>query len=256
MARFYFHFEGPDGLEPDDLGIDLPGPNAALDQARRAAPGILGDVIAQGCDPTTCSFRITTGTGRLVMKVPFVDLLGDGARSRSFQPSVSVATAASAPAGTRSARPASLDLYGELFESLPCPTLILTPRLDIIAANRAYCEATERHADDLLDHNVCEMFPRHPVDLEATDAEGLLASFQRAMSLQVCDVAPMLRYDMRGRDGAWRRRYWRPTNWPIFDGSGAVVAVINQMLELTEQVSGPGGRRPSGRRVPEKSARA
>jgi PAS domain S-box-containing protein len=239
MPRFFFNFRGPDGLEPDEIGLELPGVDAALWEARRSAPGIFGELIAQGRDLTHCGFEIVNSSGRLVLDIPFTDLLGDGRGSRSFAPRRTLTPWAWGRAHRSHAEMgrAPADLYRQVFATMPEPTVILTLQLKVIGANQAYLEATGIRAESLVDHFVCEVFPRNPDLAEATDAAAMLASFERALAAGGRDEAPPLRYDLRTGDGAWRKRYWRVTSWPIADDTGAVVALANQMRDVTAEIA-------------------
>jgi PAS domain S-box-containing protein len=228
MPRYYFHVLGPDGLESDETGVALPGLEAALREARRAAPGVMGELIDQGRSLSSCGFRITTSTGRLVMDIPFIDLGAAGPRSHSFAP-----RPATGPCENLRAPPS---IYQGVFEAVPAPIVILDLQLRVIVANTAYLEATGAKADELKGRCICQAFPRNPSNMKTTDGSGLLALFDRALSLGHRDEAHTLRYDIRGSDGAWRKRFWRPSSWPIADENGAVVALASQMLDVTVPV--------------------
>jgi PAS domain S-box-containing protein len=237
VARFFFHFQGPDGLEPDDLGLDLPGPGAAFKEARRAAPGILGELVAQGHDPTICGFKIANSAGRVVLEVPFLELIGGETRSRSFAPRRAVARSVGpGPRTRKGGRTAAEAVYRQLFETMPWPVAVLTPQLQIVGANSAFFDATSSRPEQVLDRYVFEAFPENRHDAKTTDARSIAASFDRAMTLRKRDVLPTIRYDLQSPDGVWRKRYWRPENWPIVDDNGSVVALIAHIKDVTTEM--------------------
>jgi PAS domain-containing protein len=237
MARFYFHFQGPEGLEPDDIGMDLPGSDAAFQEARRAAPGILGELVAQGHDPTTCGFRIANGAGRVVMEVPFLELVGGEQRSRSFAPRRPIAkSVGSGPRSRKASRTMAETVYRSMFETMPWPVAVLTPQLQIIGANTAFFVATDTRADQVLDRYVFEAFPENRHDAKSTDVPSIAASFDRAMTLGRRDVLPTIRYDLCSIEGVWRQRYWQPENWPIVDDNGSVIALVAHIRDVTAEV--------------------
>ncbi|GJE49964.1 hypothetical protein GOFOIKOB_3005 [Methylobacterium tardum] len=80
MPRFYFHLRGPNGLERDYTGLEFASIEAAYLEAYRTVPGLGADLAAQRMDPARYVFEITDPAGRLLMEVPFTEVLNRGCK--------------------------------------------------------------------------------------------------------------------------------------------------------------------------------
>lgn len=80
MPWFYFHLRTPQGLEPDDTGLELAGIEAAYLEACASIPEISADFACEGKNPARYSFEIADPAGRLLMEVPFTEILDRGCR--------------------------------------------------------------------------------------------------------------------------------------------------------------------------------
>jgi hypothetical protein len=75
MPWFYFHLRGPEGLERDDIGLELANVEAAYLGACRSVPGMSADLIYETANPMRYAFEITDASGGLLMEVPFTEVL-------------------------------------------------------------------------------------------------------------------------------------------------------------------------------------
>ena len=82
--RYYFHLRIGQELSPDDLGMELPDLDSAYLEAFQAAQDMWGELLAQRIDPLIRSFEIADEEGRVVLMLPFGEVL-DRARKRSAQ---------------------------------------------------------------------------------------------------------------------------------------------------------------------------
>ncbi|WP_456016163.1 DUF6894 family protein [Methylorubrum populi] len=80
MPLFYFHLRTPAGLEPDEIGLELAGIEAAYLEACRTIPGLCADLIQEAGSPSRRSFEITDAAGTLLMEVPFSEVLDGGGK--------------------------------------------------------------------------------------------------------------------------------------------------------------------------------
>jgi len=79
--RYYFHLRIGQELSPDDLGMDLPDLDSAYLEAFQAAQDMWVELLAQRMDPLIRSFEIADEKGRVVLILPFQEVL-DRARKR------------------------------------------------------------------------------------------------------------------------------------------------------------------------------
>ncbi|MBP1182105.1 DUF6894 family protein [Methylobacterium sp. PvR107] len=103
MPLFYFHLRGPNGLERDDVGLELPCVDAAYLGACRAVPGMSADLAREETNPARYAFEITDACGNLLMDVPFTEVL-----DRGHKPAAPGSGARRGKAAVEMARTASL----------------------------------------------------------------------------------------------------------------------------------------------------
>lgn len=78
MPWFYFHLRTPRGLEPDDTGLEFAGIEAAYLEACASIPEISADLACEWKNPARYAFEIADPAGRLLMEVPFTEILDRG----------------------------------------------------------------------------------------------------------------------------------------------------------------------------------
>lgn len=78
MPWFYFHLRSPKGLERDDLGLEFASVEAAYLEACHTVPGMSAELACQKVDPSRYAFEISDLDGRLLMEVPFTEILRRG----------------------------------------------------------------------------------------------------------------------------------------------------------------------------------
>ncbi|GEP05692.1 DUF6894 family protein [Methylobacterium oxalidis] len=86
MPHFYLHFRTPLGIHRDDEGSTFADLDAAYLSVCETIPDIAADLWRSslrkpGADPFACAFEITDAAGRILMDVPFLEIL-DPARTR------------------------------------------------------------------------------------------------------------------------------------------------------------------------------
>lgn len=85
MPRFYFHLRGPEGLDRDDVGLELASVEAAYLGACQAVPGMSADLVYEAENPIRYGFEIAGESGTVLMEVPFAEVLDRG-RKRAAPP--------------------------------------------------------------------------------------------------------------------------------------------------------------------------
>lgn len=75
LPLFLFHLRTPDGLDEDDLGIELPDLERAYLEAYRAIPETVVDLMRQGVEPRGHAFVIADAAGAVLMEVPLSEPL-------------------------------------------------------------------------------------------------------------------------------------------------------------------------------------
>jgi PAS domain S-box-containing protein len=121
----------------------------------------------------------------------------------------------------------------------PHLVLVVAPDFTVVAANDALLSATKVRREDLLGHNVFDVFPNNAADPEANGATLLRDSLERVLETRAADAMGTQRYDVRRppeQGGEFERRYWRRINYPVLDADGTVRCIVHQSEEITELV--------------------
>jgi two-component sensor histidine kinase len=121
--------------------------------------------------------------------------------------------------------------FEALFSLSPNPYILLDGSLTIVGMNEAYLEATIRTREELIGRGIFEAFPSAP---GSESRELLEASFARVISTRERDELALIRYDIRGDDGAMERRYWSATHTPFLGPGGEVAFILQHTVDVTE----------------------
>jgi hypothetical protein len=73
--RYYFHLRVGKEVSADELGVELPDLDAAYLEAFQAAQGMWGELLAERSDPLIRSFEIADASGRVLLTLPFREVL-------------------------------------------------------------------------------------------------------------------------------------------------------------------------------------
>jgi signal transduction histidine kinase len=126
-----------------------------------------------------------------------------------------------------------------LFESSPGLYLVLSTDLTILAATDEYLKATLTSRDQIIGRYLFDIFPDNPDDKETTAVDNMKASIGRVLSYRAPDTWADQRHDVRqplSKGGGFVTRYWRPTNYPVFDSNGEIKYILHTVENITEFV--------------------
>ena len=140
--------------------------------------------------------------------------------------------------GATAAATTELD-YRQLFESAPGQYLVLTPELNIADASEAYLRATMTRREDVVGHNLYDVFPDNPDSSDHSGSRELAASLQRVLRDREPDFLPVQRYDIRrpaNAGGGFEVRYWSPCNLPILHSDGRLRCILHCVEDVTSFV--------------------
>jgi signal transduction histidine kinase len=124
--------------------------------------------------------------------------------------------------------------YQALFEALPGLYLILNRDLTVVAASRAYLDATMTRLEDMIGRTIREIFPDNPDDPVGNGSRNVMEAQQRVVATRRSDTMPVQKYDIARPDGTFEARYWSPMHAPVLDAAGEVSHVIHRVEDVTE----------------------
>ena len=82
MPRFFFHLRSPAGTERDDVGLEFADLETAYLDACATIPAMSADLVRENADPSRHVFEITDEADRVLMTVPFLEILDRGRKPR------------------------------------------------------------------------------------------------------------------------------------------------------------------------------
>jgi PAS domain-containing protein len=236
VRRYFFHLKSPDGLEIDEIGLDLAGEDAAYKAALGVMAEIAGELMHEGRSPLECSFWITDDRGERVLEAPFPALL-NGVRQLAAEPRTWRVATAPRFRSRAAIQELADQIFRRQFEAAPNAHLLLTPDLAIVAANERYRTMVGSQLEQLVGRDLFDAFPDNAEESGATDQRSITDSFQTALATGLPQVLSLVRYDVVGPDGIWRERYWRTEARPVQDENGSIIALDIEAAELTRHMS-------------------
>ena len=132
-----------------------------------------------------------------------------------------------------------IELYRQVFKSLPGLVLLLDRELAIIDASDAYCAVAGRAREALVGHNIFAAFPDDPSETRPTGERDLRASLLTVLRTRREDRLAPLRYPVprpAEKGGGFEERYWSTLNRPILDERGEVALILHSTEDITELV--------------------
>ncbi|MEI9936561.1 MAG: ATP-binding protein [Pseudomonadota bacterium] len=126
-----------------------------------------------------------------------------------------------------------------IFESVPGLYLVLSPKLEIVAASDAYLAATMTQRAQVLGRGIFDVFPDNPDDEQATGVANLRASLQRVIEHRRPDAMAVQKYDIRrpeSEGGGFEVRHWSPVNSPVLRADGELLYITHRVEDVTEFV--------------------
>jgi signal transduction histidine kinase len=129
--------------------------------------------------------------------------------------------------------------FRALFEASPEVLLVLlpdAPRFTMVAATDARLAATHTTREGTLGRGLFEVFPDNPDDVGADGMGNLRASLERVLATRAPDTMAVQKYDIRGPDGAFQRKYWSPKNLPVMGPGGEVAFILHRVEDVTDLV--------------------
>ena len=82
MPHFFFDLTTPDDFEPDGVGVTFPSLEAAYLSANQAAVDMSIEMLRERRDPSGYRFDVRDQDGRMVMEIPFSEVLSLGRNAK------------------------------------------------------------------------------------------------------------------------------------------------------------------------------
>jgi PAS domain S-box-containing protein len=124
--------------------------------------------------------------------------------------------------------------FQTLFDSLPSAHMVLDRDFNFVAVNGAYERATMRCREELIGHNLFELFPN-----PGEGGRRLRASFERVLETGKPDTLAYIPYDIprpEAQGGGTETRYWTASHSPVLGEDGKVAFIVQNTVDVTDLV--------------------
>lgn len=217
MPTFYFHFHDGRRLFPNDLGVEYADLEQAFLGACAAIPGMAGDLLVKRQDPLAASYTIADGKGRVLMTVPFQEVLSPSdwrlakARRRPH----------GGPRSARTRDEMALASFRRMFSAANAGCVLMTPEMHIVEMNEFGARHSHVDAEAIRGQSIYGIF----ADLHGEPK----ANFDRFMSLAQAGAASQvtnLPYLVLDEEGRTTNGFWNARTWPIFDDDDRLLGFV------------------------------
>ncbi|HXW45235.1 MAG TPA: PAS domain-containing protein [Streptosporangiaceae bacterium] len=125
--------------------------------------------------------------------------------------------------------------FHEIFKISPTVMALFTADLEFIDANDEFVAATGRPLEELLGHNVFDVFPKMPSD----PANPKWTALEAAMTSGKREAYALTRYDLEDpiHPGVFLERYWSSVVTPIHGSDGEVEVLELSAREVTSIIA-------------------
>lgn len=123
-----------------------------------------------------------------------------------------------------------------VFEATSSAYSLMDPEYVILAVNPAFADLVGIPAADLVGRQAFEVFAESPSQSGQEPVRVMRESLERVKRTGQRDNMLLHRFDIPdpARPGVFLERYWSPVNNPVLDDQGHVVALLQEVHDVTE----------------------
>lgn len=123
-----------------------------------------------------------------------------------------------------------------IFKATTSAYSLMDPEYVILDVNPAFADLMEVSAADLIGRQAFEVFAESPSQSGQEPARVMRESLERVKRTGQRDSLLLHRFDIPdpARPGSFLERYWSPVNSPVLNDEGRVVALLQEVHDVTE----------------------
>lgn len=127
--------------------------------------------------------------------------------------------------------------YSVLMQKLPVPYLAYeaVEPYRILDENEAHEKVALTKRDEIIGKPFLEVYPDISDDFKKSGKSAPIESIKKIVKTKKPDSLGEFNWDVQAKDGTYVTKYWRSTQYPIFDDDHNVVAVYQLTEDITEQ---------------------
>lgn len=127
--------------------------------------------------------------------------------------------------------------YIKIFEQSSESLVVIDTTFAILAVSDAFLKATATVRENIVGHDIFDVFSDNPDDKTANGENIVRTSFNRVIKNKTADTLPVIRYDIpkpASEGGGFETKYWKVVNSPILDDNKNVKYIIQRSEDLIE----------------------
>ncbi|MES2876003.1 MAG: PAS domain-containing protein [Patescibacteria group bacterium] len=127
--------------------------------------------------------------------------------------------------------------HTELIRSLAVPFLVYEamPPYRILDQNAAHEKVAMTKRKDIIGRPFLEAFPDTSGAFKRTGKSAPIESIKRIVRTKQSDDLGEFKWDVVSKDGSLKRKYWKSTQYPVFDDKEEVIAVYQLTEDITQR---------------------
>jgi CheY-like chemotaxis protein len=126
--------------------------------------------------------------------------------------------------------------FKAVFDTSPNAYLVLAPALTVLEANEACLRTVAKQRDDVVGHNVLDVFASAPSAAANEFTQALRASYDRVLLTNSVEIFPLLKCTMQRfspQGPIFYDRYWKLSHTPILDQQGTLICIATHVVDVT-----------------------
>ena len=218
MPDFRIYLRQMTASIPSELGIECPDLEQAYLEVCAAIPEMAHDMLVAGRNPMTCVVDIHDKEGRLLMQVPFAEVLPSPAsriRRARRQPQ-------DGGGADRAREDRAVSSFRQMFGGLPVSCRLLSLDLRFVEINAACVRSGNTGADSVRGKFILDVYGDVTEDLRSQSRKFFALAQAGAVS-EIVDFP----YPMVDEEGRMTKGWWSGRVWPIYDDDDKMVGLVN-----------------------------
>ena len=129
--------------------------------------------------------------------------------------------------------------YAQLFQVLPDRYALFRtddPDFTFVDVNAAHCAMTGVSRDKIIGRPFFAVFPDVTEHFKRTGVSEVRQLFQMVVATKESQESSIFRYDIRDQNGKFIEKYWRTTQYPILNKTGAVTYILQSSHDATDEL--------------------
>ena len=229
MQTFYLHFNDGRQTVPNDLGLEFANLEQAYLAVCAAIPEFAKELLVKRRDPLAASYIIVDAEGRILMTVPFSEVLSPSewrlakARRRPH----------GGPRSRRARDELALTSFRRMFGAVNAGCVLLTPEMHVAEMNEFGARHSHVDSEAIRGVSIFDIFAGLRGEPK-TSFTKFMTIAQAGVVSEVIDLPYLVQDD----NGQTANGWWNARTWPIFDDDQNLLGFVEWAEPFTVPTRG------------------